>query len=231
MAICPKNYDLIFCCILLCFDNDILPISSRVTVLHGFRIALGQSRDGSNANNPRGGVQINHITMTSSNGNILRVTYLFCGDISGHRWIPDIEASDAELWICFWYFRYSHHPLNFDDGYNMMTSSNENIFRVTGPLCGEFTGPGEFPAQGQWRGALMFSVICAWINDWVNNCEAGDLRGHLGHYDVYVVKSDTYAYLFGGKPLPDADSLSTVSHRSKIQWNLVQNENHFRASM
>ena len=29
----------------------------------------------------------------------------------------------------------------------MMTSSNGNIFRVTGPLCGEFTDPGEFPAQ------------------------------------------------------------------------------------
>ena len=29
----------------------------------------------------------------------------------------------------------------------MMTSSNGNIFRVTGPFCGEFTGPGEFPAQ------------------------------------------------------------------------------------
>ena len=29
----------------------------------------------------------------------------------------------------------------------VMTSSNGNIFRVTGPLCGEFTGPGEFPAQ------------------------------------------------------------------------------------
>ena len=28
-----------------------------------------------------------------------------------------------------------------------MTSSNRNIFRVTGPLCDEFTGPGEFPAQ------------------------------------------------------------------------------------
>ena len=28
-----------------------------------------------------------------------------------------------------------------------MTSSNGNIFRVTGHLCGEFTGPGEFPAQ------------------------------------------------------------------------------------
>ena len=31
----------------------------------------------------------------------------------------------------------------------MMTSSNGNIFRVTGPLCGEFTGPGEFPTQRQ----------------------------------------------------------------------------------
>ena len=29
----------------------------------------------------------------------------------------------------------------------MMMSSNGNIFRVTGPLCGEYTGPGEFPAQ------------------------------------------------------------------------------------
>ena len=31
--------------------------------------------------------------------------------------------------------------------YFMMTSLNGNIFRVTGPLCGEFTGPGEFPTQ------------------------------------------------------------------------------------
>ena len=30
---------------------------------------------------------------------------------------------------------------------HMMTSSNGNIFRVTGPLCGEFTGPSEFPAR------------------------------------------------------------------------------------
>ena len=33
------------------------------------------------------------------------------------------------------------------DCITMTTSSNGNIFRVTGPLCGEFTGPGEFPAQ------------------------------------------------------------------------------------
>ena len=30
------------------------------------------------------------------------------------------------------------------------------------------------PHKGQWRGALMFSLVYAWINDWINNREAGD---------------------------------------------------------
>ena len=41
--------------------------------------------------------------------------------------------------------------------------------------------------KGQWRGALMFSLICTWINTWVNNREAGDLRHHRAHYDVIVM--------------------------------------------
>ena len=44
-----------------------------------------------------------------------------------------------------------------------------------------------FPHKGQWRGALMFSLIYALINDWVNNREAGDLRRQHGHYDVIVM--------------------------------------------
>ena len=72
--------------------------------------------------------------------------------------------------------------------YTMMTSSNGNIFRVTGHLCGEFTGPRvNSPHKGQWRGGLMFSLICAWINRWVNNREAGDLRRYHAHYDVTVM--------------------------------------------
>ena len=47
--------------------------------------------------------------------------------------------------------------------------------------------PVNFPHKGQWRGALMFSLIYAWINDWVNNREAGDLRRKHGHYDVIVM--------------------------------------------
>ena len=48
--------------------------------------------------------------------------------------------------------------------------------------------PGEFPHKGQWRGALMFSMICARINGWVNNGEAGDLRRNRAHYDVTVMR-------------------------------------------
>ena len=48
--------------------------------------------------------------------------------------------------------------------------------------------PVNSPHKGQWRGALMFSLICARINDWVNNREAGDLRRHGGHYGVNVMK-------------------------------------------
>ena len=41
--------------------------------------------------------------------------------------------------------------------------------------------------KGQWRGALMFSSICAWIKVWVSNLEASDLTRHRAHYDVTVM--------------------------------------------
>ena len=43
--------------------------------------------------------------------------------------------------------------------------------------------PVNSPHKGQWCGALMF-FICAWLNGWVNNREAGDMRRHRAHYDV-----------------------------------------------
>ena len=146
------------------------------------------------------------IMMTSSNGNIFRVTGHLCWEFTGHRWIPRTKASDAELWrfllICVWINGWvnngeagdlrRHRAIMtslycYDQGfffnglsYNrqnvvissrpsaayigqwpgsaliqtvlacrrsiiMMTSSNGNIFRVTGHLCGEFTGPRWIP--------------------------------------------------------------------------------------
>ena len=41
--------------------------------------------------------------------------------------------------------------------------------------------------KDQWRGVFMFSLICAWINIWVNNHETGDSRRYRAHYDVIVM--------------------------------------------
>ena len=43
------------------------------------------------------------------------------------------------------------------------------------------------PHKGQWHGALLFPLICVWINDWVNNREAGNLRRFRAHYDVIIM--------------------------------------------
>ena len=69
--------------------------------------------------------------MTSSNGNILRVTGPLCGDFTGHRWIPLTKASDAEFWFWLW--------------------------------------------------------SAPWINGWVNNREPGGLRHHRAHHNVIVM--------------------------------------------
>ena len=53
--------------------------------------------------------------------------------------------------------------------------------------------------KGQWRRALIFSLICVWINGWVNNREAGDLRRYRVHYDVSVM----FILFTTGRQCPD----------------------------
>ena len=48
------------------------------------------------------------------------------------------------------------------------------------------------PHKGQWRGTLVFSLICSWTNGSVNNLDAGDLRRHRAHYDVTVIWCSWY---------------------------------------
>ena len=111
--------------------------------------------------------------------------------------------------------------------FSMMTSSNINIFRVTGHLCGEFTGS---PHKGQWRGSLMFSLICVWISGWENNREAGDLRRYCAHYDVIIM---------GLIPCMDLKNSRTIhlNCERSMWWSLVrlkaryiQNHNHHKIS-
>ena len=62
------------------------------------------------------------------------------------------------------------------------------IFSALLATCaGKSRSPVNSPHKGQWGGALVFSLICVWINGWVNSCQAGDLRRHLAHFDVTVM--------------------------------------------
>ena len=70
----------------------------------------------------------------------------------------------------------------------MMTSSNgKKNPRYWSFVRGIHRSPVTPPHKGQWRGVLMFSLICAWINSWVNTREAGDLRRNFAYYDVSVM--------------------------------------------
>ena len=81
----------------------------------------------------------------------------------------------------------------------MMTSSNGNIFRVTGPLCGEFiapimTSPVNIPAQ--WPVTLSFHVLfdlC--LNEQLSKQSWGWwLRRHRAHYDVSVMNNPSRSW-------------------------------------
>ena len=79
------------------------------------------------------------------------------------------------------------HPVNF----YMMTSSNGDIFHVTGPSCGNPTVTSESPYKDQSQGALMFSLICTWTNEQTIGTLViwdGDLS-HCPHYDVIIMTS------------------------------------------
>ena len=62
-------------------------------------------------------------------------------------------------------------------------------------MRGIHRSPVKSPHKGQWRGALMFSLICVWINGWESNREAGDLRRYRAHYDGIVMYTNFQAII------------------------------------
>ena len=75
----------------------------------------------------------------------------------------------------------------------------ENFPRYWPFVQGIHWSPVNSPHKGQWRRALVFSLIFAWTNGWVNNRDAGDLRHHCTHYDVTVMKQAQNMVLSNGR--------------------------------
>ena len=97
-----------------------------------------------------------------------------------HEFSP-IESNSIIAWdviySCFhriWPFSWWRHQM-------------ETFSALLAFCAGNSPVSGEFPSQKLVTRDFMFSLICVWINDWVNNSEAGDLRRHRAHYDVIVM--------------------------------------------
>ena len=122
---------------------------------------------------------------------------------SGMLYLSLMELDGRFVCSCLWPEFSKLEP--WGNKMHMMTSSNGNIFRVTGPLCGEFTGDRWIPLTK--------------ASDVVNNREAGDLRRHRTHYDVIAMK-DYWLVLnsFGPGISSMCHSDEIWRHRTWLYW-------------
>ena len=89
-----------------------------------------------------------------------------------------------------WYFRFDDdNKMSYEyiDKLTWWRHQLETFSALLALCAGNSSVTGEFPAQRPVTGSFDISLICAWINDWVNNREAGDLRSNRAHCDVIVM--------------------------------------------
>ena len=99
----------------------------------------------------------------------IHIRYHLCKYILTFIWI---HSSKNRLFQHDDVIKWKHHPRNWPF------------------VRGIHRSPVNSPHKGQWREALMFSLICVWISGWVNNREAGDLRRYGADYDTTVINLD-----------------------------------------
>ena len=106
---------------------------------------------------------------------------MVAGCLAAIKWL-NISNFSSGIKVCA-YIRAASTHCSF-----MKTSSNWNIFRVTGNLCGEYTSHRCISSTKVSETEFWcFLWIFAWKYGWVNNRGAGDLRRHRAHYDVIVL--------------------------------------------
>ena len=107
-----------------------------------------------------------------------------------------IANNYREIWIKVWYFPLKQMYLKllsanfwpfFSHSCTMRRHQMEAVSALLALCAGISPVTGVFPAQSPVTWSFDVSLICALINGWVNNREAGDLGRHRGHYDVIVM--------------------------------------------
>ena len=140
----------------------------------------------------------------SSNGNFLKIYFILTGDVIDDvlkAWlhIPIDLYTTKILFVWHWSLKVKSsgqintHTNRLGETYLPITCDHDDVIkwkhfpRYYPTVWGIHGSPVNSQHKRQWRGALMFSLICVWINGWVNNHEAGDLRRYRVHYDVTVM--------------------------------------------
>ena len=118
-------------------------------------------------------------------------------DLRRHR--PHYDAIVLKFILCWGLFHLicAHHvyrgPINSEGFLNDMSKTHDDVikwkqFPRYWPLVREIhRSPIDSPHKCQWRGALMFSLICAWMHGWANNRDGDHLRRPRAHYDITVM--------------------------------------------
>ena len=110
------------------------------------------------------------------------------------RFLAKLEYNGIDGTIRKWVFAFlNNREQKVNGSYSSPVSVDSDVSRdtVLGPLLFPLTKErnftGEFPSQRPVTWSLMFSLICAWTNGWINNRDAGNLRRHRAHYDITVI--------------------------------------------
>ena len=93
-----------------------------------------------------------------------------------------VITSHCFIWMC-WLI----HALPLMSWWRHQMVKWEHFPRYWPFVRGNHRSPVISPHKGQWHRALMFSLICACINSWINNRDSGDWRRHRAHYGVNVM--------------------------------------------
>ena len=136
----------------------------------------------------------------------LQMTYrlITSGHQRAHWWLYGIGHDFSNLlwyrWFCNKFYRDDIQDGRWDQNPTRFNKTHDDVikwkhFLRYWPFVRGINRPPVNSPQGQWRGALIFSVICVWINGWVNNREAGDLRRYRAHYDVIVMNTCSCHYI------------------------------------
>ena len=110
----------------------------------------------------------------------------FVWGIHRDRWIPRTNGQLRENVSIWWrHHVYWRHVLCqvylIYEELNCLVNDYSSFIQI------KFWSQVNSPHKGQWRGTLMFSLICIWTNGWVNNLDVGDLGRHSAHYGATLM--------------------------------------------